>query len=157
MARQGEVRAGVTLHFLDEGLDTGDIVAQADWPWPDGISGGALEEQCAGRGADLLLEAVQQLAEGKAVPRLPQSEAGTYFPWPQEDDCLIPTSWPARQAFNFMRIAEGRPLAIEIEGRQFSVRIANGYDPTAELGQPYAFQNDQLWVQFQPGVLKISL
>ena len=28
MARQGERQAGVTLHFLDEGLDTGDIVAQ---------------------------------------------------------------------------------------------------------------------------------
>jgi methionyl-tRNA formyltransferase len=24
MARQGETQAGVTLHFLDEGLDTGD-------------------------------------------------------------------------------------------------------------------------------------
>ncbi len=37
--RQGEQETGVTLHFMDEGLDTGDIALQSPVQFPDGISG----------------------------------------------------------------------------------------------------------------------
>ena len=85
MARQGERRAGVTLHFLDEGLDTGDIVAQTAFDWPDGISGVDLEQRCAEEGAKLLLVALQQLAQGGELPRRPQPKEGSsYFSWPTD-------------------------------------------------------------------------
>ena len=82
-ARQGEAQAGVTLHFLDEGLDTGDLVAQTAWAWPVGATEAELESQCAEAGTGLLLEAVQQLGRERALPRRPQPAGqGSYFPWP---------------------------------------------------------------------------
>jgi hypothetical protein len=56
-----------------------------------------------------------------------------------------------------MRIAPDWPLAVEVDRRQFSVRVANSYDPEEILDQPYLFHDHELWIQFQPGVLKLSL
>ena len=110
MARQGERRAGVTLHFLDEGVDSGDIVAQTAFTWPDGISEGELEQRCAEAGAELVLTAVRQLAQGDQLSYRPQpTEGSSYFPWPAEPDFVIPTDWEVRRAFNFLRAASRCP------------------------------------------------
>jgi methionyl-tRNA formyltransferase len=175
MARQGERQAGVTLHFLDEELDSGDIVAQRAFDWPEGISGADLERRCAGEGAKLLLAAVEQLASGGKLWRRPQPQAGSsYFSWPAEQDLIIPTHWPARRAFNFIRAAGADwPLMIEIGeevgrrgggeakrrggGERFLIRAAISFDAQATLDQPYLILGDELWVQFRPGVLQAKM
>lgn len=154
MARHGEPQAGVTLHFLDEGLDTGDIVAQTAFAWPQGISGPALEERCARAGAGLLLKAVRQLARGNPLPQRAQPDAGSsYYPFPSAPDFIIPTHWPARRAFNFLRAAADWPLVVEVEGVQIPIRIAIDYHPTQTLGRPYLARGNEYRIQFRPGVL----
>jgi methionyl-tRNA formyltransferase len=159
MARTGAAQAGVTLHFLDEGLDTGDIVAQTAWPWPEGISGPALEQRCAEAGAALLKTAVEQLAQSRTLPRRPQpAEGSSYFPWPGESDLLAPVSWSARRAFNFLRAAgPDWPLRIAAGEEQFSFRVVIDYDPAARLDQPAVRIKDELLVQFRPGVVRVKL
>jgi methionyl-tRNA formyltransferase len=173
LAQQGERQAGVTLHFIDEGLDTGDIVAQTAFDWPDGISGAELERYCAEEGAKLLLVAVQQLASGGQLPRRPQPQSNSsYFSWPAEQDLIIPTHWPARRAFNFVRAAGmDWPLVIEIGeeatpirgpvrqggGERFLIRAAISFDAQATLDQPYLVRGDELWVQFMPGILQAKM
>jgi methionyl-tRNA formyltransferase len=182
MARQGERRAGVTLHFLDEALDTGDIVAQTAFDWPDGISGVDLERRCAEEGAKLLPAALQQLAQGGELPRRPQPQQGSsYFSWPTQQDFVIPTHWEARRAFNFLRAAVDWPLVIEVgeemrrrggeeAGRQggeeagrrggeerFLIRAAVSFDTQAALDQPCLVRDDELWVKFTPGVLRAKI
>lgn len=157
-ARQGEVQTGVTLHFLDEGLDTGDIVAQTAWPWPDGLSEAELERLAAEAGAGLIVAAVEQLAHGQALPRRAQPEAGSsYFPWPAQQDFIISTDWPARRAFNFLRAAASWPLVIVVGSAYFPIRIVINYQSEQRLGQPYVLQGDELLVQFAPGVLRVKI
>ncbi len=157
-ARRGEPQAGVTLHFLAEGLDTGDIVAQAAWPWPDGLVEAELERLTAEAGANLVVAAVEKLAHGQALPRRPQPEAGTsYFPRPGEQDFIIPTDWPARRAFNFLRAAASWPLVIAVGTEHFPIRIAIDYQSKQGLGRPYVLRGDELSVQFQPGVLRVKI
>ena len=157
-ARRGEPQTGVTLHFLDEGLDTGDIVAQAAWPWPDGLAEAELERLAAEAGANLVAAAVEQLAHGRALPRRPQPEMGShYFPWPAEPDFIIPTDWPARRAFNFLRAAASWPLVIAVGIKRFSIRIAIDYRSEQSLGWPYVLRGDELLIQFEPGVLRVKL
>lgn len=156
MARQGERRAGVTLHFMDQGADTGDIVAQSAFPWPEGISGPELEERCAKAGGQLLLAAVKQLAETGQLSRWPQpSEGSSYFSWPGDEDMVIPTTWEARRAFNFLRAAADWPLVIAVGEQRFPVSRPLGYASDQVLDQPYHYEGDEVWIQFQPGVLRI--
>jgi methionyl-tRNA formyltransferase len=158
IARQDERNTGVTLHFLDRGVDTGDIVAQVRFEREDGLSEAELEQQCAGEGAALLLEAVQRLEAGRPLPRSPQPEVdASYFPWPGEVDYLISTDWPARRAFNFLRGAAKWPLRIKTETAEFVVRTATSYSPDQKLEQPFLLFGDEVWVQFQPGVLRARI
>ncbi|MBE7553360.1 MAG: hypothetical protein HS126_19995 [Anaerolineales bacterium] len=156
MARQGERQAGVTLHFMDEGADSGDIVAQTAFPWPEGISGPELEQRCAAAGGQLLLAAVKQLAQTGQLPRRPQPKEGSsYFSWPGHEDLLIPTTWEARRAFNFLRAAADWPLVIAVGEQRFPASRALGYGSDEVLGQPYRYEGNEVWIQFQPGILKI--
>ncbi len=55
---------GATVHYMDEGLDTGDIAAQTVVPLPDGISGPEAERTLALAGLGLLRGVLDELAAG---------------------------------------------------------------------------------------------
>lgn len=158
IARQDERQTGVTLHLLDEGIDTGAIIAQAVFERPDGLAEADLERRCATEGAALLVQALRQLQAGRPWLRQPQPEQGaSYFPWPCEADFIITPDWPAQRAFNFLRGAAAWPLVIDIEQRTFPIRTAISYSASQTLDRPYLLLDDELWVQFQPGVLRAKL
>jgi methionyl-tRNA formyltransferase len=155
--RQGETRTGVTLHFLDEGLDSGPIVSQTAFDLPDGMSEFALNQRCAAAGAKLLTTALGQL-EIDSLPAQPQPTTGSsYFPSPSAADFRIPLSWPARRAFNFMRGANMFPLIVDAGETQIRVIEALSYDPELTLTQPYQIEpeSETITIQFAPGILKI--
>ncbi|MBK9715139.1 MAG: hypothetical protein IPO81_28205 [Kouleothrix sp.] len=153
--RAGERQAGATIHFMDEGLDTGDIVAQAPLDLPDGISGAAAERRCAMLGGRLMAEALAALAAG-ALERRPQPPGGSYESWPGPQHWRIGAEWPARRAFNFMRgTAEWRrPYIIDAGGRELLIEAAIDYDADASLGVPLARVGDEVRIQCAPGVLR---
>lgn len=155
----GERQIGVTLHFLNQSLDTGDIVAQIAFEWPEGASLVELEQRCALTGAQLLADALRWLAQGEALPRQPQPQAGSsYFSFPTVEDFHISTTWEARRAFNFIRAAGADwPLVIGVgQDEYFSVRRALGYEMTLKLDQPFGIEEEELWIQFQSGVLRVQ-
>ncbi len=157
--RSGERSTGVTIHLMDEHLDTGDILLQQSFEIPEGISSAALEQECARLGAPLMVQAAHELAAGTAT-RTPQPAAGgSYYSWPKDEDFSVPVTRPARWAFNFMRgVADWHgPLELHIGAERFPVRQALDYQPDAALGQPYRRQGDELWAQCVPGVLHVQL
>ena len=68
-----ETMGGVTVHFIDPGEDTGDIVAQEPVPILLDQSGAAYMDACANRGGDLLARALEELAAG-SLQRRPQRD-----------------------------------------------------------------------------------
>ncbi|MCB0208272.1 MAG: methionyl-tRNA formyltransferase [Anaerolineae bacterium] len=158
IARQDDRLAGVTLHFMAEKLDSGDIVAQTAFERHEGISEAELEQRCAIEGSSLLAEAITQLRQGQPLPRRPQSEGDAlYFPWPSAADFQIPTAWSAQRAFNFGRGAEAWPLFISVGNNDFYLRRMLSYSQEHTLGKPYTLIGDELWVQCQPGVLRAKI
>ncbi|HEX9370936.1 MAG TPA: formyltransferase family protein, partial [Roseiflexaceae bacterium] len=153
--RGGETHTGVTIHFMDEALDAGDIAAQAPVALPDGISGATAERICATLGGRLMVETLRALAAG-ALARRPQPPGGSYEPAPGAEDFRIDPAWPARHAFNFMRgTAEwGQPYLVAVDGADLALAAAIGYDAGAVLGAPYVHMGDEVRVQLAPGVLR---
>lgn len=70
----GDPIAAVTLMRMDEGLDTGPIVAQETWPLGGTETSETLEREAATRGADLVLRSLRSWLEG-SLPAIPQSDA----------------------------------------------------------------------------------
>ncbi|MFQ5400661.1 MAG: methionyl-tRNA formyltransferase [Anaerolineae bacterium] len=153
--RRGETETGVTIHFMDEGLDTGDIAAQARVDFPEGADGAALDRLLASKGSDLLWGVLGQLHSGHGRRR-PQPAGDHAQPSPQAADFRLDTRWPARRAFNFMRgTAEwGRPYPVTVAGQALRLKAAVSYDPDAFLAQPLLREGNTLSIQFTPGVLR---
>ena len=75
-----EYRTGVTTMFMDAGIDTGDILLQAETEIGESETCGELTRRLSETGADLLIRTIRELENGTLV-RKAQIESGmTYDP-----------------------------------------------------------------------------
>jgi methionyl-tRNA formyltransferase len=85
----GDPASGVTVMYMAEGLDTGDILLMHETPILDTDTGGSLHDRLATVAAAALAEALPLVIAGRA-PRIPQDEAAaTYAPRLTRDDGRI--------------------------------------------------------------------
>ena len=76
----GDCETGITVMYMDEGLDTGDILLQRNVEILPNDTGGSLHDRLAQIAPETLLESLRLLAAGNA-PRIPQDNArATYAP-----------------------------------------------------------------------------
>ena len=82
----GDRECGVTLHWVDEKFDTGDILLQEAVPIEPGDTMTSLQYKSAQVGAEMLARGVD-LIEGGAPPRIPQGNSqATYYSFPRPAD-----------------------------------------------------------------------
>lgn len=81
----GDRSAAVTLMRMDEGLDTGPIVAQEAWPLLIDETAEALEAEAARRGAELVRRVLAGWLAG-TVPAIPQTPVGVTLTRPLRRD-----------------------------------------------------------------------
>lgn len=85
----GDERSGVTIMLMDEGLDTGPILAQREVPIRPGTIGSELSQQLAFLGAKTLVDILSSYLSGMLAP-LPQQETeATYAPMLKKSDGLL--------------------------------------------------------------------
>jgi methionyl-tRNA formyltransferase len=76
----GDCETGITVMYMDEGLDTGDILLQRNIEILPNETGGSLHDRLAQIAPETLLESLRLLAAGNA-PRIAQDNArATYAP-----------------------------------------------------------------------------
>ena len=75
---EGDRETGVTIMQMDAGLDTGAILLQRAEPITPATTGGALTERLALAGSELIVVALDRLAEG-ALRAHPQPETGVTY------------------------------------------------------------------------------
>ena len=74
----GQKETGVTIMYMNEGLDTGDILLQKAIPIADDETGGSLHDRLAELGAEALMEALPKILDGSLKP-VPQGEMTTPY------------------------------------------------------------------------------
>jgi methionyl-tRNA formyltransferase len=91
----GDQETGITVMYMDEGLDTGDVMLQTRIEIAPDETGGSLHNRLADVAPRALKEALGQLRVGTA-PRIPQdSSAATYAPKLEREHGRIDWSEPA--------------------------------------------------------------
>lgn len=75
----GERESGVTIMRMDEGLDTGDMIAKAVVPLEEGETGGSLFDKLSQVGAKLLVETLEAVGSGQAVYEKQPEESPTAY------------------------------------------------------------------------------
>jgi methionyl-tRNA formyltransferase len=91
----GDSETGITVMYMDEGLDTGDILSQRKIGISPNDTGGTLHDRLAEIAPESLLQALDLLTRGNA-PRIPQDKAlATYAPRLKREDGEIDWNQPA--------------------------------------------------------------
>jgi methionyl-tRNA formyltransferase len=107
----GDPETGITVMYMAEGLDTGDILLQRRIDILPTDTGGSLYDRLAYIAPEALLEALQMLAKGNA-PRIPQGNAlATSAPKLTRNDGKIDWSEPAESVERKIRAFNPWPVA----------------------------------------------
>lgn len=100
---QGETETGVTTFLLQETVDTGSILLQARVRIGPDETAGELHDTLAEVGAEIVLQTVRILEQGKASPRAQDDRKASPAPKIRKEDCRIDWAHPARKVHDFVR------------------------------------------------------
>ncbi len=99
----GETGTGVTFHIVNEKIDAGDILLQAEVAITGIDTGETLKNKCAFKAKESVKVLLSGLEQGNLIP-LKQNEAeASYFPAISEDDAFINWKKPAEEIHNHIR------------------------------------------------------
>lgn len=142
----GDKETGVTIQYIAEELDAGDIILTGKTPIFEEDNLGTLHDRLAEIGAKTLMEAVELIFEGNA-PRTPQEHDKATFIKPiKKDETKIDWEKSSREIFNFVRGMNPFPTAYTTYDEKifklYSVEIINsGYN--GEVGEIVDFVKGQ--------------
>lgn len=159
----GETETGITVMYMDVGLDTGDILLESRIPIAADETGGSLHDRLGEIAPAALAEALVKLANGNA-PRVPQNnDEATHAPKLEREHGRIDWSETAEvikrkiRAFNpwpgsyaILRDGEGRELKLKI----FATSVSDATGPA--VGQIAASQSDGLLIGAGNGALRLE-
>lgn len=113
-----EPEFGVTVHYINEGIDTGDIIRQACFPITDADDYASILTIAYTACAKLLVESIHDILNKKVV-RVPQSTIhplGFYCPRRKLGDERINWNTSSREIFNFVRaLSSPGPVAYSLK------------------------------------------
>ena len=118
----GEKVTGVTIMRLDEGMDTGDMLAAREVAIPPEMTAGELFDALAPVGAQLLAETLIKLDAGEIIPVKQDESEATYAPMISKEAAVIDFSKSAESVVDLVRGLNPNPVArAEIKGNRLKV------------------------------------
>jgi len=122
---QGESITGVTIMRIDAGLDTGDILLQAEEPIKPEDTALTLGPRLAHTGAELMIRTLAGLAGGTIQPRPQDHSRATLAPILKREDGLIDFSRTAAETWNRLRGFQPWPGAFTtFRGKSLHLHVA---------------------------------
>ncbi len=148
----GDSETGVCIMQMDEGLDTGNILARKQMPMPEEITGGELSALLAKTGAMLLAEVLTTNPQPS-----PQKKTGaSYAPKPEKAARVLDFTKPAEQAARQIRaFSPADPAHTIINGQQINIHRCkfNKLTPPPSLMGGVGGGKPQAGEQPQPGTI----
>jgi methionyl-tRNA formyltransferase len=136
--RDGRPWAGLTVHRMDPGIDTGDIIYQVKVRTRRDDTVASLYDRIMAKSVTLAGRLIAD-AERGSIPRYPQPAGkGSYFSSIKEDDFRIDWTWPAEKIRRHIAMSPGKCFASLGEKRLFfcqadTVKEAKKGPPGASL------------------------
>ncbi|MCK6556069.1 methionyl-tRNA formyltransferase [Candidatus Binatia bacterium] len=136
---KGETEAGVSVFWVDPGIDTGPVLLQKPAPIrPDDTAGSLYYDTLFPLGVDAVLESVELIAAGRA-PRLVQDQAlDSYDPLCRDEHALVDWHRPLRDVYNLIRGCDPQPGAFTMFRGQ-KLRLYDACPVPGETPEPGAF------------------
>lgn len=148
--------AGVTLHAIDDGLDTGPIIDQRSVAIPSDATMITLERSLAQIGADMLCDFLSAPLHSIAAWPQPADE-GRSAPFPRAEDLIVTTSWQVATAARFINAVSPVYGPIEVlilaTGQRLAVAEVLNVENSTAAASAVRLQEDHAWIRFPDGLL----
>jgi len=157
---QGDTRTGLTIFWVDKGIDTGPILLQKEIEiGPDDTTGSLYFNALFLMGVEAMVEAVELIKKGKA-PRIPQDKSrATYEPPCDDRVASVNFEKSIRDIYNLIRGCDPQPGAYTI----FKGKRVRFYDakmnPTEMKKQPgeiVSIEEGNLQIAVKGGLINVG-
>ncbi len=121
---EGDKKTGITLMYMGEGLDTGDMIAKSETDIGHKTAD-ELHDELSEMGAKLLIEYLPLIASGDISPERQNDELSCYAPMISKNDGLIDFSGDAEFIERQVRAMDSWPAAFTyMNGQQMKIKNA---------------------------------
>jgi len=160
----GETETGITIMYMDAGIDTGDIILQESLAISQDETGGSLFDKLAVLGSELIVKALGQIADNTAVRTPQDNEKATYVKVIDKEMGRLDFSWSAVRLERLIRGLNPWPSAFTLlDGKTLKLWQAqvenNSMTANRESVQPgtvVEIRKDALVIQTGEGLLVIK-
>ncbi|EJL46142.1 methionyl-tRNA formyltransferase [Brevibacillus agri] len=156
----GEAESGVTIMYMVEALDAGDMLSKVVVPIEERDTVGLLHDKLAVAGSRLLLETVPRLLAGEIQPEAQDHSAATFAPNIKRADEKIDWTKSAAQIYNQVRGLNPWPVAFTTyEGKVWKLWWVEKWPEAGSKKAPgtiIAREEDGLVVACGSGAVKIT-
>ncbi len=129
----GYQETGVTIMYMDKGMDTGDIISQESIAITDSDTVGTIHDKLSVLGSRLLLETLPSIIDGTNNRVKQNDELATYCHNITHDEEIIDFNKQCREIFNMVRGMNPYPVAsFNLDGQVYKV-----YEISYEITNKY--------------------
>ena len=146
-----EPTIGVSLHFLSDDWDSGELVSQVSVKRLSGLDEARLNQQLADSAGTL----VKHTLTGN-ITRPENPHAASYFKAPQDEDFQIKPEWKVQHAFDFMSgtLSWNHDYRFTAkDGRQVRLRKPITTFIHRDMNQAFIVEGEQVTIALQDGAL----
>ncbi|GEC88287.1 methionyl-tRNA formyltransferase [Brevibacillus brevis] len=157
---EGEAETGVTIMYMVEALDAGDMLSKVVVPIEERDTVGTLHDKLAAAGSKLLISTVPRLLAGELAAEQQDHSAATFAPNIKRTDEKIDWSRSAEQIYNQVRGLNPWPVAFTTcEGKIWKLWWVEKMSSSGEGKEPgtiIAREEDGIVVACGSGAVKIT-
>ncbi len=155
--RAGDRETGVTIMVVDEGEDSGAILASRAEPIHDDDDAGTLSDRLAALGADLLMETIPRWLNEEITAQAQDAAEVTRAPRMKKQEGEIDWSRPAVEIWRQVRALSPWPGATtSLEGTALRIWSAKAERGAAETPGTVRADDDGIVVETGDGVLRVE-
>ena len=157
----GYDKTGVTIMYMDKGMDTGDIITQEEIPILDTDTVGTIHDKLSIIGSELLLKTLPSILSGTNSRIKQDSDSATYCHNITHEEEVIDFNKDARSIFNMVRGMNPYPVAyfnlnnLVYKVYEVSYEITNKYS-NKENGEIVIQDKNNLVIRCKDGLIYLK-
>lgn len=149
----GETKTGVSTFFIEEKIDTGDLLMQQEVDIHPNMVAGELHDTLAEVGKDVVVQTLDAI-EQDAIQAIPQDHSKALKEAPKlfKPDCLISWDKPAQKVHNLVRGLNPYPgshtLLYNKQGKKLQCKLSKSQltSTPVDAQKPLFAQDDRLYI-----------
>lgn len=155
----GEEVTGITIMYMDEGMDTGDIIKKAEYKIEDNDNVGTLHDKLSIIGANLLIETLPSIIQGTCERIKQDDNAATIARVIKREDERLDFTKCSQEVINHIRGLNPWPLA-NLLLNDTEIKVINAYKEETSsnfiAGTIIDLRKDAIGIKTKDGIVYIT-